>query len=585
MSVETDFLLAQQMLQSGQFKRALKIAKSLARAAPNSPTPANVAGIALSQMGKHQEALAQFKKAMQIAPQFHDALKNMCQTLLAMGRPDAALPRLEKLVRLTPKDPAAWFLLAQSFAQTGDNSQALAATDTLIKLSPQDTLGYKYRARLRLGWGNTCDALEDFRKALRINPDDVDVLTEMSLPLARQLQTQEALEVVQRAVRIDPNAVNARMRLATQLVEMGQADQAIEHYRQILDRDPGHAFAIERLCQIVPRSELAGMEQTARKALGRAPKRSEASASLNFALSLIAEASGERSKANASLAAANRDLAVLMPYDAAADRALTDKLLARFSEPDRRNHELQQAQKAIYVVGLPRSGTTLAEAILGAHPDVVALGERGMPGALLQSVINQDLPFDDDAIERFVTEDSRQLPDAARGKQAYVDKMPENYRLIGFLKTACPDCCVINLQRDPRDVALSMWKSHFSGAALSYTYDLKAMAHRFNLYARTMEHWRNVYPGEILDIAYEDMVGDVEAMSKTLADFCNLNWVSNMARPDLSAEQVLTLSATQLRQPVHTRSIGKWRERAEILQPFIDGLNPDLWPLAADCDN
>ena len=170
------------------------------------------------------------------------------------------------------------------------------------------------------------------------------------------------------------------------------------------------------------------------------------------------------------------------------------------------------------------------------------------------------------------------LPAMPEGTVAYVDKMPENYRLIGFLLSAYPDCRIVHLRRDPRDTALSMWKAHLDGTALSYIHDLKAMAHRFNLYAETMRHWHRIFPGRIFDLRYEAMVQDVAAASRELADRCGLEWSPAMARPDLSTEQILTATATQLRQPVHTRSIGRWRQHAGTLAPFIEGLDPELWP-------
>lgn len=122
-----------------------------------------------------------------------------------------------------------------------------------------------------------------------------------------------------------------------------------------------------------------------------------------------------------------------------------------------------------------------------------------------------------------------------------------------------------------------MWKSHFSGSVLSYTYDWDWMAAKFNLYARSMAHWQIVLPEEILDVRYEDLVENVETISQRMAEFCDLEWHSAMARPDLSTEQVLTLSATQLRLPVHTGSIGKWRKRTELVAPLVSGLDPKLW--------
>ncbi|MEY8841505.1 sulfotransferase, partial [Cribrihabitans sp. XS_ASV171] len=230
------------------------------------------------------------------------------------------------------------------------------------------------------------------------------------------------------------------------------------------------------------------------------------------------------------------------------------------------------------VLGLPRSGTTLAEAVLGAHPKVVALGERAAAGALLSTIINEDLPFDADAVDRFNEGDRRLLPDLPPDVVAYVDKMPENYRLIGFLLTAQPHCRIVHVRRDPRDVALSMWRGHFQGTALNYTYDLGAMTHRFNLFARMMAHWNAVFPGRVLEIRYEDMARNLEATGRHMADFCGLDWHPKMGSPEEHAGQVLTLSALQLRQPVHARSIGKWKAHAEELAPFIEGLEPGHWP-------
>ena len=134
------------------------------------------------------------------------------------------------------------------------------------------------------------------------------------------------------------------------------------------------------------------------------------------------------------------------------------------------------------------------------------------------------------------------------------------------------------MRRDPRDIALSMWRGRFTGRALDYTYDQQAMARRFNTYARMMAHWHKVLPGQVLDLSYEEMVSDIDSASRTLADWCGLEWDAAMARPNESAGQVLTMSAAQIRQPVHQRSVGGWKAHETMLGDFIDGLDPALWP-------
>jgi len=576
MTFESDMGLAQQKLQSGQYKHAHRAAKSAMKKSPRSPFAPNFAGIALGRMGKHREAVALFKKALKLDPHYHEARRNLAQSLILLGDVPTALTLLGKLVALTPKDADAWYLLAQAAAKAGQTERAEEAAGRSIECAPNQARAYNLRALMRDRLGQIGEALADYETALRLNPDDVETLINIGLPLARQTRYEEAMQAVRRAVELAPEHVGAGLRLAMQLVESGENEQAVSELRRVLEISPAHSEAIEQLAQLQNADQNRDLEPLARAALKMAPRKSIGRANLQFALARIAEQNGQRAEADDYLAGANRDMAAIQPYDSASDSTLNDRLLKRFDTPIASG--MGDDPTPIYVVGLPRSGTTLAEAILGAHPDVVPLGERAAAGILLQSMIRDDLPFDTQAAVGFVASDRKLLPEMPKGTRAYVDKMPENYRLLGFLATAYPQAKFINLRRDPRDIALSMWRGHFSGTALAYTYDLKAMAHRFNLYASAMQHWRKTMPNTILDLHYEDMVDDIEAASRRIAEFCGLNWTAEMARPDQNAGQVLTLSATQLRQPVHNRSVGKWRQHETLLAPFLEGLDSMLWP-------
>ena len=579
MTLDTDISEAQRLLQAGQYKQAHKQARTMIRQHPKSPVPLNLAGVALGALQKPREALDMFTRAARLDPAFHDARKNLAQTYLVLGQADKAQKLLVPLSAAMPGDFGVWYLLAQARAATGQTAAAIAAATSAIAIAPRQASGYRLRALLRVQNGRIGEAIEDYEAALEIAPEDVDTLTNISLPLARHLRSDDALARVRRAVELAPGHIPARVRLAMQLSEMGRTEDAIAEYRRILSLEPGQADAIERLSQLLPSDQTEEIAAQARTALKSASRGGEARAALNYALALIERGQGNEEEAARQLAQANRDMARLLPYDGAADRALHDQLKARFAEPFAPGDTATAATPVpIFVVGLPRSGTTLVEAMLGRHPEVVALGERAEPGFLLKPLIDSGLPFDAAAIAEFIDEDRRLLPQPAQQARAYVDKMPENYRLTGFLKAAYPHCRIVNVRRDPRDVALSMWQAHFSGAALSYTYDLAAMAQRFNLYGAMMAHWHRVLEGAILDLRYEDVVADVTAASRTLAQFCDLEWVPEMAEPHLGEGQVLTLSANQLRRPVHARSVGRWKAHEAELAEFMAGLDPQVWP-------
>lgn len=578
MTFENDMSLAQQRLQNGQNKHALKAAKSAMKKAPRSPFPLNFAGIALGGMGRHREAVGQFTKALKLDPQCHDARKNLAQSLILLDDPATARKLLERLTGLTPEDAGVWYLLAQANVKLARHEQAEQAATKSIERAPRQARAYNLRALVRDQMGQVNKALEDYQAALEINPDDIESLINVSLPLARQARYGEAMAAISRAVELAPDNVDARLQMAMQLVAKGDYAAGIGHYRHVLKVEPKNSEAIEQLAEMQTADQNRALEQVALNALKSTPKKSEARTRLSFALSNIAKQAGRQADADAYLFSANQNMAAILPYDAKADKAQVARLLSRFPDPISTGAASDGRPTPVYVVGLPRSGTSLCEAILGAHPNIAPFGERTAADILLREIVETGHPFDAAAVREFVARDRQLLPELPADTLAYVDKMPENYRLLGFLGTAYPDTRIINLRRDPRDIALSMWRGHFAGPALSYTYDLRAMAHRFNLYAEAVQHWHKVMPGAILDLRYEDMVADIDRSSHLLAEYCGVGWTPAMSRPDLNAEQVLTMSATQLRQPVHSRSVGKWRQHQALLAPFTEGLDPALWP-------
>ncbi|MCI5095806.1 MAG: sulfotransferase [Rhodobacteraceae bacterium] len=552
----------------------MKIAKREQKAGSRNPMPWNIAGICLSQQGKLQDAISQFQRALKIAPDFIDARHNLAQTLILAGRANQVPKVLEKH---SAKDPKACYFLAQAYMQEGDIQAAETFISRAIELSAKFAPAYNLRALLRGGQGQEKAALRDLETALQIDPNNVEALVNISLPLARQNRHADSRQAVERAVALDPSHIGALLRLGMSQVEAGEFEAAVQRFRSVLDLQPHNAQAFEQLSLVLDHDAVAALEPAIRKALTKARSGTAEIAELNFALSRAADAKGDKQTAAKARAKANATLAKLHPYDPEADSQQTRDILARFPVAPPSSPTETEAPHPIYVLGLPRSGTSLVEAMLARHPKVTAMGERAATGFLLQDLIEKNLPFDSKAITRFVEGDKDFLPACPDGTSAYVDKMPENYRYIGFLRAAYPDAKFIHVKRDPRDVALSMWKSHFSGRALSYTYDLGAMAHRFGLYAQFMTRWTSLYPDAILTVNYEELVSDPTAASQKLAQFCGLDWIDDMVSPEKSDLPTLTMSASQIRKPIHRSSVGTWTSQSDELAPFLDALDDSYW--------
>lgn len=579
MSKQTRISKIRSLLSQGRPEAALSAARMGARQARKDPDFPNLAGIALSQGGQHHQAAAQFRKALSLAPTYLEARRNLAQALLLDNEPAEALRRVQEVLTQTPRAAPVLLLRAQALAALGQKAEALQAVDQAIAADPGLAAAHRTRAEYLAAAGQEPEAVQAWQAALALEPRNVEVMVALSQPLMRLGQLDQAEALMDRAVQTDPNHQGAALRRAAQYLETGRSAQAAKGYRQLLAASPAHPLALEALAPLVDKPEAQALADTARQALRHVDLPDQDRPPLHFALARLMRKLGDNAAMSMHLAEANAAMAQALPYDAKGETALTDRLIARADTlgpaPEA---QPPQGPCAIYVVGLPRAGTTLTERMLGNHPRIQPLGERGTPGALLADVINGDRPFDAAARAEFAAQDRARLPQMPPDALAYVDKMPENFRLIGFLLSADPAARVIHVTRDPRDIALSLWQERFSGTALAYAYDLAAMAHRMNAYARLMRHWQATFPDRILTLPYEDLVADPATQTRKLADFCGVDWAEPMAHPESGQSPVLTVSATQVRQPVHGRSVGGWRQHAQMLTPVLQGLDPALWP-------
>lgn len=573
MSLNSDLGAALTHAKAGRHKAAIKAARAGMKRHKTHPAFPNIVAIGLCSTGKPREALGFFQKALKLDPGFHDARRNLAQALVSLEDFDTAARVAARLAAALPDDPSAWHLLGLAQAEGGHLAEADTSLTKGIGIAPRNASLLTLRGSVRKQQGQEALALQDLQGALRAAPNNLGVMLQTADLLARSAQEDAAVLLLERAVAQAPNDPDTRMRQAMQYQAMGRSDDAIAAFQIVLHLRPGDALALENLSLILPLAKAETVQTAAQDAMRDA--KGAARASLLFALAHLARRQADADSAADLYAQANAQVAALTPYQAQRETDLNAALMARdwIAPPD-----LEPITPApVYIVGLPRSGTTLAEAILGAHPSVAPLGERRV-GDLLFPIIHDPAPFDSAAIQRFRAADLALLPDMAPGITAYTDKLPENHRMIGPLLAAYPDCRIIHMQRDPRDLALSLWQGHFGEGALAYAYDWAAMAHRFNLYASIMAHWHRTHPGRILDVRYEDLVGDVTATGQKMAAFCDLSWVDQMAHPDQNASQILTLTAYQLRQPVHQRSVGKWQDHGALLAPFLAALDPELWP-------
>lgn len=298
-----------------------------------------------------------------------------------------------------------------------------------------------------------------------------------------------------------------------------------------------------------------------------------------FALAKELEDTGQYAAAFAALRQAATRKRQLLQYDATTEFATFAAMRQHFTadffaQPDPVTVAEEPALlQPIFILGMPRTGTTLVERILGQHPDVVSIGEfpdfplevaqaaRQVQGG--QSLVEAALQIDYPALgARYL----HQAAAMAQGKPIFIDKLPFNFIYTGLIKKALPQARIIHLVRDPLDTCFAIYKTLFN-QVYSFSYQLDELADYFIEYKKLMAHWHQVLPGQILDVHYEQVVAEPELQAKRILDWCGLPWQPDLLAFHQAKSASTTASAAQVRQPIHQKSVQKWRQFADELQP------------------
>lgn len=513
---------------------------------------------------------------------------------------------------LLPDDQALW-RQAQSHLGGGRFDDALEAFDRLLARNPLLAPARLMSAATLLAQGRLREACAQTRLAATAPGLGVDLVCRIAQALAAVGETNaaravlrhpaieaarsgralvalahvhqglglhaQALALMERARALGHDEPDFRYYRALQLQFNGRLDEAEAEMEACLRAGSTIGRASLSLARIRRQTAASNHVEFLRARLREAVHGTEDHAALAFALHKELDDLDERDAAWDALQRANASMRARLPrYDAEAEAALFDALIHRSGAAALARTATAHAGPApVFIVGLPRSGTTLLERILGNHSMVAAAGELNdfprqlrwcadrhghalLDPALLEA--SDDVDFTE--LGRRYLEQSQWR---AGDRPFYVDKLPPNFMLLGFIRRALPQARVVHLVRDPMDVCFSNYRAMF-GSAYGYSYGFESLAHHHGQYRRLMRHWHAAMPGFVLDLPYELLVRDSEAAARRLFDFCGLPFEPGCGDNTRNAGAVATLSSAQVRQPIHARGLGEWRRYARQLGPL-----------------
>ncbi len=613
-----DALLAQgtRLHEVGRLDQAERLYRRALAAAPEHPHVRHYLGLALHEQGRSGDAVAHLEAAARAAPDDPMFRYNLAEALFADGRPSDAVPHYRASARAATDVADVHARLGAALLASGDAAAAEPAFRTALDLAPDDPVA---RAELALALdvlGRTAEAAREMesalaggaepvaahtrlsamydrlghrdaaerhaRMAVEADPRDPEALTTLARVLA-QADTgdlDEALRLAEAAVAAAPDRAAGHATLGLVHQVAGRGDLAEKSYRAALALDPGHAMAWLGLLNM-PRLEGPPIDEAELRAALAAPELDDHDrATLEFALGRSCERRGAHDEAFAAYAAANRRRAASEPFDSETYAASVERIVATFTADffAERGGWGSDDPRPIFVVGMPRSGTSLVEQVLASHPAMYGGGEREdlyRLAVVASERTGAGYPESVAALGRDAVRDLARrhlaaLDALAPGARRVTDKMPANFLRLAMIALLFPGARVVHCRRDPGDTALSCFFQDFSH--LRFSFDLAWIGAYMRGYRRLMAHWAEVLPIPLMTVDYEALVADPERWSRALIDFAGLPWDDACLRPHETERAVRTASVWQVRQPVYGSSVGRWKRYEAQMAPFFAAL-------------
>ena len=508
------------------------------------------------------------------------------QRLFQAGSFSAARAAAERVISGEPLHSGARLMLANLASNEGRHREAVAHALAAAERMGRQTLQHVAEVALKLISVGEYEA--SVRLIGKINPAAVPAassLAEFSQQLSLMDQHEDALRYMQSALSLGLDGDWVHYIHGNYLKFMGRLDAAADAYERSLRSNPDFAFSHLAIAYLGrPGGEVARASRI-RESIARVGPFFRDLAYLHYALFKELDGLDETDAAWQALQDGFIEKKRGVSHDAAAETALVDSIIARTGEGFvGEARPANGARTPIFVLGMPRTGTTLLERILGGHSEIALCGE--LNDFRMQYKWASDHFclgfFDPEAVQRIDRVDyaqtgQRYLDHVAwrvPGRSWFTDKNPGNLMMAGLILRALPHARIIHLRRNPMDSCFSNLKELFGSNAHPYSYDFADLATHYRNYTRLMAHWHEIAPGRILDLDYEDMVSDPDTSARRVMAYCGLAYQPAQIRVEANAAPVSTASSTQVRQPIHKRNIGGWKRYARQLEPLRLMLEP-----------
>ncbi len=627
------FNLGCSQLELTKFKAALKTFKELNTLNPGQASYLCAKGDAHRKLNQWPLALRHYQLALNADSNFTRAHINAAPILLQIGKEDQALEHCRAALELEPNNTTALKNLGDCLLHAEELDEAMDVYADAFELAPDSIELCIAIAQVWLEVSNLHEANFWFHKACEIDENNIEAKAGIAFVIKEQGDSRQAVELLEPLIEEDPENISIRLSLSDALWDEGDAETAISHLKTVIEQFPQRVATHAKVGQLLSSSgdidgaikeynialkqnpncipALSGLASTQRiqldykyvqrmeRLLTSEKIREGAKSSLHNGLAYYYDGVSKQSheaveEAAKHMSDSNRSHWAYKSkrgweYDKTQHEDHVSQLIEHFNPAFFTNTKDWGIadNTPVFIVGMPRSGTTLTEQILARHHQVLGIGERNLASQCFYAAMGAQERNDMSLLQELEPAYVKQLgreylgqleiikrKELAADAVRIVDKMPDNYSLLGWIATLFPNAKIIHCNRDPRDVALSCWMTQFG--AIRWACKTDHLVHRVQQYRRIMAHWRNTLYDRFIEINYEDLVANQELESKRLVDWIGLDWDENCLRFFESDRLIRTASITQVRQPIYTRSVARWEKYEKLIPDLFDPITEML---------
>ena len=546
------------------FKQAIKIKPDYAEAHYN-------AGKVLQEKGELETAIDSYTKAIKIKPKWAQALSNIGNALREKGELGAAIVSLNEAIKIEPNFAEAHYNIGKALQEKGELETAIDSYTKAIKIKPDYLQAYNNMGITLKKKGAVQAAIDIFKKVLEINPNFAEAHSNLGLALNDTGNLEAALKSYKKAIKIKPDFAEAHSNMGNALKEKGNLSNALGSYTQALKFKSNYT-EVHRNLSLITKYDLNNKYFLQMLNLSKDPSLSSSQrCNISFGLAKAYEDIGDLEKSFYHYAQGNAFRKRFLNYDIKHDIKLFThiKLLQKdVYKKDLLPGEKHSNLRPIFILGMPRSGTTLVEQIISSHSKVTGAGELNIIEFFGGPLIKKKVKISIENLLNFQEKYLLELQKKANGKAYVTDKMPQNFKYIGLICSAFPQAKIIHVKRDPAATCWSNYKQYFPSETYGYCYDLQDTVKYYNLYQDLMQFWQERYSDRIYHLDYDKLTTNQEEQTRQLIDYLELKWQDTCLSPQNNKRSVKTASNLQVRQKVYQGSSKSWRQ----FEPFLKGI-------------